>query len=452
MPSEPRTVTDDTGVVFTLGSQIGQRGAQGAVYRVEGHPGFAVKLLDRESDLATIELVRRLSLDGINIAAPITLIRNGGNGYLMPLAADMTPLGETYLRPQLEAKATPGWYVDTGSLRRRLAIAANTASSIAALHAKGLAYVDLNPNNVMVSDDLSRSETWLIDSDNLTSRSRPVGQLLGYPGFIAPERIRQGAPASTLADTYSLAIHAFQMLVLRHPLEGIAADDLDASTVWGQTGSDGRRDWGLVDLGELPYVADPHDTSNALNPRKLSGILLGLALSGQIRQIAEQTFGVGRLDPLRRPSAGAWRDVLFGALDNVVSCAANCGWSYYRTRAECPCGEPSSAPMLVTFTGGSIEEPFQSRGTMVIARDTATTVLPRHLWGRYGDVGSAISIHPAGPTTFDIETHGDITFTDQRGKNVSNVHQPEPGDVKRYLLTAPDRPSRVLTFRTVPAL
>lgn len=59
-----------------------------------------------------------------------------------------------------------------------------------------------------------------------------------------------------MSDTYILAIHVFRLLVLRHPLEGIAADALDGDTA--RT---------LRDRGELPYVGDPSDDSNHLAQR-----------------------------------------------------------------------------------------------------------------------------------------------------------------------------------------
>ena len=223
MPSELDRVTDDAGVEFVLGQKIAE-GAQGTVFRVEGHPGYAIKLLKRPEDLDRIAAVRRLPLEGLSVAAPITLIRTGGTGYLMRLASDMAPIREPYLPREFGARETNAdWYRQTGGLRRRLAIAANMARSVAALHERGLAYVDLNPNNVMVSDDLGRAETWLIDTDNLTSRSTPRWDIVGFPGYVAPERARRkGVPPSTLADTYTLAVHVFRLLVLRYPLEGVA--------------------------------------------------------------------------------------------------------------------------------------------------------------------------------------------------------------------------------------
>ena len=177
----------------------------------------------------------------------------------MRLARDMKQLGKRYLPEEFGPRRTgKNWYRETGGLRRRLAIAATMAHALASLHERGLAYVDLNPGNVMVSDDMSRAETWLIDTDNLTSRSNPDWNILGFPRYIAPERVRRRTPPSTLADAYILAIHVFRLLVLKHPLEGIATDEVDGETAWKQ-----------IDRGEFPYVMDPGDQSNQLPVEKL---------------------------------------------------------------------------------------------------------------------------------------------------------------------------------------
>src|SRR5688572_11121210 len=105
MRSEPGDrVTDETGVEFVLGPQIGVAGAQGTVYRVHGHPDFAIKLLKRPEDLGQIARVRRLQIDGLPVSAPLTLIRDGGFGYLMRLAGDMTPLKEPFLPREFSAR------------------------------------------------------------------------------------------------------------------------------------------------------------------------------------------------------------------------------------------------------------------------------------------------------------------------------------------------------------
>src|SRR3954452_15366970 len=111
MPSDARSgsrVIDDTGIEYVLGDVIGKPGKQGVVFRVDGQPGYAIKLLEREGDLARIEQVRRLPLDGLQLAPPMSLIRVVGAGYLIPLPGDMQPRAEPYLPREFAPRETGG--------------------------------------------------------------------------------------------------------------------------------------------------------------------------------------------------------------------------------------------------------------------------------------------------------------------------------------------------------
>lgn len=441
-------VRDDTGIEFVLGDTIGKPGAQGIVYRVEGQPGFAIKLLKRESDLARIEEVRRLPLDGLQIAAPISLIRDGGAGYLMPLAADMNPLAEPYLPREFGPRETGGvdWYRNTGGLRRRLALAANVAQCLAALHERGLAYVDLNPNNVMISNDVTREETWLIDTDNLTSRSNPKWDIVGFPGYAVPERITKKAPPSTLADAYTLAILSFRLLVLRHPLEGKAADVLD--------GDDAAK---AMNAGTLAYVGDPSDDSNRLPSKSLSSKLFALALSGRMQKLFLETFGAGKLNPLVRPGAAKWREALWLAHDNVVDCANDCGWSYFRLLSRCPACNRETPPVILATVfpeWGETEwkdvDP-QARDSLVLSRDHPTSLCERHLWGGFASKDPLLTFNPVGKG-FELDTSDGVHVTDGAGKRVERILYPERKKEYRVRVETDGRPSRTLRITCVEAI
>lgn len=448
MHSDPRSgsrVRDDTGIEYVLGDVIGKPGAQGVVFRVDGQPGFAIKLLERPGDLTRIEQVRRLPLDGVQLARPISIIREGGAGYLMPLAGDMQPLAEPYLPREFGPRETRGtdWYRSTGGIKRRLAIAANVAQCLAALHERGLAYVDLNPNNVMVSEDISRDETWLIDTDNLTSRANPRAYILGFPGYAVPERIAKNAPPSTLADAYTLAVLTFRLLVLSHPLEGVAAEALD-----------GHEAAEAINRGLLPYVGDPQDDSNRLPSKNLSSKLFASALSGRMHQLFQETFGEGKLDPLKRPGAARWRDALWLAHDNVIECAAGCGWNYYRLLPACPaCGQATPPVLLATVfpewgeTEWADVDP-QARDSLTLSRGRATQVEERHLWGAFVSRDPQLTFRPVGKG-FELSTHEDISVTDGSGKRVERIPYPESGKEYRVKVETSRMPARTLRITSI---
>lgn len=468
MPSDSRTgdrVRDDTGIEYVLGETIGKPGAQGAVHRIDGQPGFAIKLLFTQEDssgpnqghlpsrnaaIAGVEAVRRLPLDGLNLAAPISLIRDGGTGYLMPLAADMNPLGEPYLPFEFTSRElnTIDWYRNTGGVRRRLAIAASVAECLAALHERGLAYVDLNPNNVMVSNDVSRQETWLIDTDNLTSRANPRSNILGFPGYIAPERAMRKAPPSTLADSYAMAVMVFRLLVLRHPLEGRAEEAQEFPLL--------REKYEALHTDRWPYVGDPHDDTNRLPDKSLPSKLYEIALSGRMQQLLVQTFTAGRQNPLSRPGTAKWRDALWLAHDNVVDCDGGCGWSYYRLIPQCPaCGSRTPPVIMATVfpEWGESEWPGvtpQARDSLVLSRRRVTTLEERHLWGRYTSRDPMVAFRPV-PRGFELTTDETAVVTDGKGRRVERIPYPESRKEYRVRVESSGRPARTLRLTSIEA-
>lgn len=440
MLSEATRVTDETGVEFSLGPSI-SAGGQGEVYRVLNHPDYAIKLLTRPDDLERIRIVRRLPLGDLDLAAPITVIQQPKYaGYVMRLAQDMETLDATYIPPrcaQLLPQQDPTWYRESGGLRRRLAIASRIADAIAGLHARGLCYVDLNPKNVMASTDVKRDATWLIDADNLTSTSAPVWSIIGLKGYTAPERsAHHQAPPSTLADAYSLGVLVFRLLLMTHPLAGVGTENLD-----GESAED------YIDRGLLTYVDDPEDVSNRLPARSLASKLFPLALSGRLQRLSRQTFGPGRLDPRARPGAARWREVLHTALDNVVDCPDDCGWTYYRLTEKCPnCNARTAPSTLLTIYGRGYEQPGAARDTLVVNAHRPTDVMPRQLWGRYGEREAVLTLRPAR-NGFDLDPATDVTVRALNGKAVSWLRPPKPGEVARLVLSAPDRPDRELGLR-----
>jgi len=434
------TVIDETGIQHILGDPLGRPGRQGAVYRVKNQPGFAIKILNNPDDLVKIERVRRLPIDGLNIAAPITIIREGASGYLMPLAGDMQPLSSPYLPLEFGFRQTGdiSWYEGTGGLRRRIGIGANIATAIASLHERGLAYVDLNPLNVMVSDDLNRIDTWLIDADNLTSRSHPEGNILGMRRYIAPERIIKGSPPSTLADAYSLAVVVFRMLILSHPLEGMASQNLDAESALES-----------IDKGELAYVDDVFDATNRLPENSLQSILLELSLSQRTRELARDTFGSGKLDPLARPGAVRWRDALWRCYDNIVECQSGCGWTYFRLFSNCPkckneTGQVSLASIFSSFSGESpLAVPAHTRSSLVIANRGATEITGRHLWGESNLRSPSLRIEPRGHQ-YALEAGRDLQITNVDGQSIDSTPPLTVNEEYRFLVALEGRATRVI--------
>ena len=299
-------VVDEKGTQFRLGRLLG-RGGQGAVYEVEGGR-FAVKTInggsvrEREALRNRLEYVRRLDLSGLPIARPRTMLKQPV-GYVMDLLDGVIPLGNLSRPPRgTPPESLIEWHVKGGGLRKRLASLAHLADTLAQLGGRALVYGDLSPANAMVSEDPRRSETWLIDPDNLGRAGRSGNPTVYTPRYGAPELVRGDAPPSPDTDAHAFAVLAFETLTLSHPLIGDAvADaepDVEASALQG--------DW--------PYVHHPTESRN----RRSTGLPLEGVTTKGLRELFQRAFVDGLANPSRRPRPEQWRDELFEADDLTV--------------------------------------------------------------------------------------------------------------------------------------
>lgn len=365
-------VVDEHGGVLELGRQLG-RGGQGEVRRVSNHPGLAVKLMYSAHKLR-LDRVRRLPLSGLPIAAPTLLLEAHRPGYVMRLADDMIPLAEL-APPQFGIGMDARWYRETGGLRRRLILGAKLSDALAKLHGRSIVYVDLNPNNVMVSSNIKRDEVWLIDADNLTVRSQARSDL-GFHRYFAPERWTGPPDPTPESDAYSLAVVLYSLIAKWHPFEGTAA--LDVS---------GEEANNLINAGSLAFVDHPTDASN----RAPDGTIdRRHTLSPALRVLARRAFVDGLRLPRRRPTASEWRDTLFDALGHVIACPS-CRWTYYGHEPSCPACDRERQPLAGAAIHGSLDSERPTRTCVVQPRETRR-LTHRLLWGVGSGDDHAVSL------------------------------------------------------------
>ena len=194
---------------YRLGRTLGE-GATGVVYAARGRDGatVAVKLL--RSELAADAVLQARFRREARLAHGIE------SSHVVPILA----VGETYLVLPLY----PG-----GSLADRLrksgplgtdetiALAAQLARGLDALHARGIVHRDVKPSNVLFDADgrAALSDFGLaraVDSPRLTRD----GQLLGTPHYLAPELI-EGGEATTASDVYALGCVLFECVAGEPP-------------------------------------------------------------------------------------------------------------------------------------------------------------------------------------------------------------------------------------------
>lgn len=330
-----RVVRDTQGTEYELGERIGE-GGQGVVYRTP-YPGVLLKLSRRPLADARVQAwfshvcwVARQALEGLHIASPVALIESKTNpGYVMEVMDGLEPLSKMLDRSMLgvqEAKGL-GEYVSSGGVARRVRVLAKLARILADLHGRGLAYGDLSPSNVFISQSVDHEEVWLIDSDNISISSREGGQKIYSPQFGAPEILRGISGINSLTDSWSFAVLAFQLITLIHPFKGdIVEDDPDLEEP--------------ALRGELPWVDHPENRRNACSGGRPRHELLTVRLYA----LFEQCFNAGLDEPGERPSMAAWAEAFEAGVALLAECdpERGCGSSFlFNPREECSfCGCP----------------------------------------------------------------------------------------------------------------
>lgn len=317
-----RTVIDSNGVRYELAEKLGE-GGQGVVYAVKG-ARLAVKLLtDRrptrcEQMRNQLSHVRRLPLRDLALAKPLEMLRPPDAGYVMELVTGMVPI-KTLLSPAKGEAPSTAWYLGTGGLRRRLLVLGRTASVLARLHGKGLAYADPSPANIFVSAASDFNEVRFIDTDNLRYESAPRSKGGVFTRFYgAPELVRGESGVNTLTDLHAFAVIAFQVLTAIHPFIGDYVDD-------GEPEIEERALMGLV-----PWIEDADDDIN----RASFGVPRSWVLSKLLKECFDRAFGAGRTDPAARPRAAEWAERLFDAAHATIACS-DCGGTYYFNQPQC---------------------------------------------------------------------------------------------------------------------
>lgn len=330
--AKKRIVIDSRGHAYELISKLGQ-GGQGIVCKTN-YPNVLVKMCthdDKEQSQEWLNHMRwlmRQSLEGLNIARPVAIIERPRPGYVMELMDGLTSISS--LLETTEYSMSDGnspteklaGFLNTGGLQRRIKLLARLARLLADLHGKGMAFGDLSPSNVFVSESLEHSEVWLIDCDNLCVTSRKGHQAVFTPDYGAPEILRKESGVNTLTDSWSFAVMAFRLLTLVHPLKGDVVND----------GGPDIEDSAL--RGEMAWVDHPSDRGNEVT----TGLPRDLVLTVRLQELFNQCFDDGINTPSARPSMNAWASGLEAAAEVTVTCeAADCGNSFFAEQSlQCP--------------------------------------------------------------------------------------------------------------------
>jgi len=410
----------------------------------------------REELRNQLTYVKRLPISDLPIAKPLRMLRTPDVGYVMELITGMVPLRDL-AHPPKDCKSLAEWYISGGGLRRRLRILARMADALARLHGKGLVYGDPSTHNILVSEAVDASEVYLIDADNIRSRSDRVGSTIYTPGFGAPELLDGSSGVTTLTDAHAFAVIVFQVLALTHPLMGDSVVDgspeLEAQAL----------------LGELPWVDDEVSDTN----RSSYGVPRDMVFSDRLRDLCSRTFASGLRTPKDRPGIAEWAERLLWAADATLSCAS-CKGTFYFNAEACPwCDELPPAYVMSRIAVLSPEgkqlrkdlddegraagqKPTRTIGGFIVGADESICLTQRHVTGTSGpDAGlqeltiayskGRLSISSNSNETYTL-THASRKRSEKIDHRIRTIQIQEGACPWVLHLGPPDKVHRVVTF------
>jgi serine/threonine protein kinase len=214
---------------FEILSPLGA-GGMGEVYRARDprlQRDVAIKVLP--ATMATdADRLRRFETEARAVAAlnhpNVLTIYEVSTDDRQPFLATELLEGET-LRARLDAGALPA--------SKAIDYARQTATGLAAAHARGIAHRDIKPENLFVTADgrikildfgpaKSVEPLAAADLDTRLQSATSVGMVVGTVGYMSPEQVR-AAPVDHRTDIFSLGVVLYEMLAGRRPFGGESA-------------------------------------------------------------------------------------------------------------------------------------------------------------------------------------------------------------------------------------
>jgi len=218
VPDSLRTVlADDTFAKrFDVREEVG-RGGMGRVHRGidrdSGRP-VALKVL-RDADVEARFTLEAEMLERMDHPAIVAYVGHG-----------VTTTGDAYLAMAWLDGESLARRLDGGplSIADTLAIGIRIASALAHAHDHAIVHRDLKPGNVMLVGGDTRRATLIdfgIAKDTAVSHGlTETGQLIGTPGYMAPEQAMGNTDPSAAMDLFGLGAVLYECLTGRPPFEG----------------------------------------------------------------------------------------------------------------------------------------------------------------------------------------------------------------------------------------
>lgn len=225
--------------------------------------------------------------------------------------------GKWFSSPKLRTRLPPE---ERGNWVNYLQLCILMARGVRKMHLSGLAHSDLSCRNVLIDPPGGRCA--IIDVDSLVVPGLHPPDVLGTPGYIAPEVIatqhlrfddlKRSLPCN-LTDLHAMAVLFYEYLLRRHPLRGKKVNGKPDKNGLVDPGEDERLSMGEKAL----FIEHPQDKTNPpLDPIKIPCEAMGPYLY----KLFLKAFIDGLHNPPVRPAAAAWEDGLCKTADLLIPC------------------------------------------------------------------------------------------------------------------------------------
>lgn len=342
-----------TGTVYYVEEKIGG-GGEGAIYQLLDNDRQVIKVFKEDKRNAEREeklrhmVQMQLSQEQLEeVTWPQDVVYNQGNfvGYVMPKLSNTASLVSIY-------NAGSGKEYD---LRYRLLAAINLCYAIKTVHDMGQVCGDLNPQNICIDLDVSNPQRafhiTLVDTDSyhFTAEGKTYRCEVGLADYLAPEIQKKvsgeltlkNAPLPTYTketDLFALAVHIFALLMNGcHPFACAKKTNDTYENTMSQT-----------DIGNIrDSVVAPQPIENIKDGyfpfyQRKEGVTYPIyapdfeSLPGEVQRLFIRAFVDGYQNPVLRPDAREWIDVLMQVKNNITLCSANGGHYYFAHNTTCP--------------------------------------------------------------------------------------------------------------------
>ncbi|MEV5646844.1 serine/threonine-protein kinase [Nocardia sp. NPDC052254] len=167
-------------------------------------------------------------------------------------------------------------------------LAAGLGRALAEVHAAGVVHRDLKPSNVLLTVDGPRLIDFGIaraadDGGTLTT----TGQIIGSPGYIAPEHISGEAPVGPAADIFALG----GVLVYAATGEGPFGTGDSINMLWRVMYEPPRLDAVPGDIGALAAACLDKDPGKRPTPEQIAGITTAISDTGALPAAILEAIG-----------------------------------------------------------------------------------------------------------------------------------------------------------------